>query len=115
MKNAANRKKKPFLRNVESTKHRPKIPSQVQSLTGRAHQLLGSAGAAKLRARGGQHGSLTKSVSGVAKSPDFIVFEGFRASRSHGKGTLKTAGRKQSKPSHRSKEFKAKGRRKTKP
>lgn len=114
-KNAANCKESSFLRNLESTKYRPKTPSQVQSLTGRAQKLLGRAGAAKLKATGGQHKSLSKNVSGVAKSRDLVVFEGFRASSSQGKMTVKTAGRKQSQRSNRSKEFKAMGRKKTKP
>lgn len=113
-KNAAKRKEGSYLRDAESTKYRSKIPSQVQSLTGRAHKLLGRAGAAKLKATGGQYRSSSKSVSGMAKSPESIVFEGFRASSSQGKEPMKTAGRKHSKPSNRSKDFKAKGRKKTK-
>lgn len=115
MKKAANHKAGPFLRNAGSNKYRPKISSQVQSLTGRAHKLLGRAGATRLRAAGEQHRSSSKSVIGVARSPEPMVFEGFRAYSSGGKGILKTAGKKHSKPSKRSKEFKAKGRRKTKP
>ena len=115
MRNEANRNRRPFHRNAESTIYRPKILSQVQSLRGRAHKLLGRAGAAKLKVTGGQHRFSSKGVSGVAKSPESIVFEGFRASSSRGKGTLKTARRKPSKPSNRSKEFKAKGRKKTNP
>lgn len=114
-KNTASGKEVLFSRNEGSTKFRPKIASQVQSLTGRAHKLLGRAGAAKIRAEGGQHGPSSRPVSGVAKSSDSMVFEGFRASSSHGKGTQKSAGRKHSKPTNRSKGFKAKGRTKMKP
>ena len=114
-KSIARRKEEPFVRNAESNKSRPKIPSQAQSLTGRASKLLGRAGAAKLRATGEQHRSSSRSDNGVSKSRESIVFEGFRASRGQGKGNLKTAGRKPSKPSKRSKDFKAKSRKKTKP
>ena len=113
-KNTISGRERPLSRNAESTKSRPKNPSQDQSLTGRAHKLLGRAGAAKLRTKGGQHESSSKTVKGVAKSPESIVFEGFRASSSQRKGTQKTTGRKHSRPSSRSKEFKAKGWKKTK-
>lgn len=105
-----NRRKKLFSRNVGSTNNRPEIPSRVQSLTGRAHKLLGRAGAAKLKATEGQHGYSAKST----KSSEPIVFEGFRASSSQGKGVLRTARKKHGKPSNRSKEFKAKGKQKAK-
>lgn len=109
------RKEKLVSRNAESTNYQSKIPSRVQSLRGRAHKLLGRAGAAKLKTAKGQHGHSANSASGVAKSSESIVFEGFRASSSQGKGVLKTRGRKHGKPSNRSKEFKAKGRQKAKP
>lgn len=106
----ANRKEGSFLRTSKS-KYRPKVPSQVQSLTGRAHKLLGRAGAAKLRATRGQHKASSKSVSDVTKSPEPITFEGFRASSSQEKTT---AGRKHEKTSNRSKSFRAKGEEKMK-
>ena len=106
-----NRREKLFSRNAGPTNNKPKIPSRVQSLTGRAHKLLGRAGAAKLKATKGQHGYSAKS----AMSSEPIVFEGFRASSSQGKGVLRTARRKHGKPSNRSKDFKAKGRQKVKP
>lgn len=109
------RKEKLFSRSAESTNYRPKMPSRVQSLTGRAHKLLGRAGAAKLKATEGQHGYSSKSATGGAKSSQPTVFEGFRASSSQKNGTLKTARRKHGKPSNRSKGFKAKGRQKAKP
>ena len=111
---AANRKEGSFSQNAEPTKYRTKVPSQVQSLTGRARKLLGRAGAAKSRAIRGQHDSSSRSVTGVAKSSELITFEGSRASSSQGKVTLKTAGRKHKKPSKRSKEFRMKGKKKTK-
>lgn len=113
-KSVAIRKERPLLRNAHSTKFRQRIPSQFQSSKGRAHRLLGRAGAAKLQATEGQQKASSISVSGVAKSPESMVFEGFRASGGQGKGTLKMAGRKRSKPTNRSKEFKAKGRKKPK-
>lgn len=114
-KNAASHKERQSFRNAEIIKYRSRIPSQVQPSTGRAHKLLGRAGAAKLRATEGQHRSLSKSLGNIGKSSKSMVFEGFRASSSQGKGTLRIAGRKHSKPSNRSKEFKAKGRTKAKP
>ena len=109
MKRATNRKEEPFSRNAEASKDKAKVPSQVQSLTGRAHKLLGRAGASNLK---GLQKSPSANVSGGARSPQSIIFEGFRASRSQGKGTIKTNGRKHSKPSNRSKEFKERGRKK---
>ena len=113
-KNAANRKGAPFLRNAESTQYRPTAPPQVRPPTGRAHKLLGLAGAAKLRAAKVRHRSMFRSSRGVDQSPELIVFEGFRASRDRAKGAQRTARRKPGKPSNRSKEFKMKGKRKTK-
>lgn len=98
--------------------HSPKIPSQVQSLSGRAGKLLGRAGAAKVRAATEMHLASSK-ASGKAKSPESIVFEGYRASRLQGKGALKMrgSGKPQGKPQNRSSrrgaEFKAKGGEKT--
>lgn len=70
--------------------------------------MLGRAGAAQL-------------VGGIAKTPEAIVFEGYRASAKQGKGGLKIggSGKKHGKPrtrsSKRGAEFKAKSRRKAKP
>lgn len=100
----ANRKDGSFLENSKS-KYGPKVPSQVQSLTGRAHKLLGRADAAKLRATRGQHKAPAKSVSDVNKSPEPIPFEGFRASCSQEKTSSKTAGRRHEKTSNGSKAF----------
>lgn len=92
--------------------YRPKIPSKVQSMTGRAEKLLGRAGAAQVRGHSG-HG---KGPNGVSKTPEAVVFEGYRASSKQGKGTLKMggSGKKQGKPrTHSSKRgaaFKASGR-----
>ena len=113
-KSVDKRKEKLFSRSVQSSNYRPKIPSRVQSLTGRAHKLLGRAGAAKLKAREGQHGYSSKSATSGAKPSQPTVFEGFRASSSQKSRVLKTAGKKHGKPSNRSKGFKAKGRQKPK-
>ena len=113
MKNAASHKERQsFRRGAELNKYSSRIPAQIKSSTGRAHKLLGRSGAAKLRAMEGRTMSSSNSVG--VNSPESIVFEGFRASRRRGRGSLRIAGRKHSKPSNRSKEFKAKGR-KTKP
>ena len=114
-KTVEKRKEKLFSRTPELANYRPKIPSRVQSLKGRAHKLLGRAGAANLKATEGQHGYSSKGTTGGAKSSQPIIFEGFRASSSQNNGILKTAGRKHGKPSNRSKAFKAKGRQKAKP
>ena len=109
----ANRKEGSFIENAESN-DKPKVPSQVQSLTGRAHKLLGRAGAAKLRATRGQHKASSGSVSDVAKSSESVIFEGFRASSSQEKATSITSGGKHNKPSNRSKEFRKKRKEKMK-
>lgn len=94
--------------------YKPKVPSQTLSLNGRAGKLLGRAGAAQIRASGKRQVPQSKKINGIAKSPETVVFEGFRASRQQGKGTLKMggSGKKHGKPSARSKDFKAKGRKK---
>lgn len=109
---SASRKEGPSFKNAESTKRRPKVPSQIQSLTGRAHKLLGRAGAAKLRAPRGQQRLSFRSGDGVARSSQSISVEGFRASSSQDKGTRRITGRKHNKPSDRSKEFRTRGRKK---
>ncbi len=83
-------------------------------MTGRAEKLLGRAGAAQVRGHSG-HG---KKPIGVPKTPEAVVFEGYRASSKQGKGTLKLggSGKKQGKPRTRSSKrgatFKASGRKK---
>ena len=96
--------------------YQPKITPQVQSLTGRAGKLLGRAGAAQFR-NSQEKGQ--KSL-GVKKSPEAVVFEGYRASSKQGKDILKQkgSGKKQAKPhgrsSRRGAAFKANGRKKGK-
>ena len=107
---SATRTEGPSIQNAVSTKHRPKVPSEVQSLTGR--KLLGRAGAANLRAPRGQQRLPFRSGNGVARSSGSISFEGFRASSSQDKRTQRKTGRKHNRPSDRSKEFRARGRKK---
>ena len=109
---SATRKEGPSFQNAESTKRRPKVPSQVQSLTGRAHKLLGRAGAANLRASRGQQRLPSRGNNGVARSSESISVEGFRASSSQDKGAQRITGRKHNRPSDRSKEFRIRGRKK---
>ena len=97
-----------------SSGYQPKIAPELQSLTGRVGKLLGRAGAAQFRNKQEQgHKSL-----GARKSPEAIVFEGYRASSKQGKGVLKLkgTGKKQAKPhgrsSRRGAAFKANGRKK---
>jgi len=100
-----------------SASYNPKVPSNIQSLSGRAGKLLGRAGAARIKASGDK-GDHPSKVNGIAKSPESIVFEGYRASRQQGKGALKMggSGKAQGKPrtrsSRRGAEFKAKGKKK---
>ena len=109
---SATRKEGSSFQNAESTERRPKVPSQVQSLTGRAHKLLGRAGAAKLRAPRAQQRLPLGSSNGVARSSKSISVEGFRASGSQEKGTQRITGRKHHRPSDRSQEFRKGGRKK---
>lgn len=81
----------------------PKVSSQTQSLAGRAGKLLGRAGAAQFNSADKDMGP-NKKINGIAKTPEDIVFEGYRASSKQGKGTLKLggSGKKQGKPRTRS-------------
>lgn len=95
--------------------YKPNMPTNVQSLIGRAGKLLGRAGAAKVRAAGEQQsGPGTRKVTGIAKSPESIVFEGYRASSHHGKMVPKSkaSSKKHGKPSMRSRKFKHQGKKK---
>ena len=81
----------------------PKVSSQAQSLLGRAGKLLGRAGAAQFNNPDKVEGP-NQRINGIAKTPEDIVFEGYRASSKQGKGTLKLGGlrKKQGKPRTRS-------------
>ncbi|CZR54127.1 related to nucleolar protein 12 [Phialocephala subalpina] len=97
----------------------PKATSEFSSLKGRASKLLGKAGASQFKKAGsgantmaiGRRGDGEKSagVEGIAKTPESIVFEGFRASAKNGKpkdlkfgkGGGKKGGNKGGKPQNR--------------
>jgi nucleolar protein 12 len=84
--------------------YNPKVSEQELSLQGRAAKLLGKAGSARLR---GKELSLGRRPKGgfeeIARVPESMVFEGFRASSKSGKPKdLKLGGGKKSKPKNRS-------------
>lgn len=93
----------------------PRIDPSASSLSGRAGKLLGRAGAAHLKGQFSM--SKKKSPQGpgdVAKGPEQIVFEGYRASSKQGRGAkFGGSGKKQGKPrtrsSRRGAAFRAKG------
>jgi nucleolar protein 12 len=106
--------------------YNPKLSSQVSSLQGRAGKLLGRAGAAQFKKREGSGANTTEmgkrgqgersKIEGIAKTPEAIVFEGYRASAKSGKprdlkmgggGKKKTKARPKS--SKRSSEWKKSG------
>ncbi|KAH9887859.1 hypothetical protein F4778DRAFT_786226 [Xylariomycetidae sp. FL2044] len=75
---------------AKSTKHKPKITPEVQSLAGRAGRLFGRAGAARQRhemKKGGRNVRERQDMSGkgTIKAPEDFVFEGRRASANDGK------------------------------
>jgi nucleolar protein 12 len=97
--------------------YNPKVTSELSSLKGRASKLLGRAGAAQLNKKGasGANGTVMgKRASGAAngteivmKTPESIVFEGYRASSKNGRPKDlklggKGGGKKQGKPRTRS-------------
>jgi nucleolar protein 12 len=98
--------------------YNPKLSSQVSSLQGRAGKLLGKAGAAQFRKGEGSGangttmgkigaGATGKVIEGIAKTPESIVFEGYRASAKSGKPAGlkmggKGGGKKNGKPRTRS-------------
>ncbi|RDL38399.1 RNA-binding, RBD [Venustampulla echinocandica] len=89
--------------------YNPKVPGEEASLHGRAGKLLGRAGAAKLRKEGsGANGMVmgkrggASAIGGVARTPENIIFEGYRASAKSGKPKdLKMGGGKKGKPANR--------------
>ncbi|RFU34354.1 hypothetical protein B7463_g1977, partial [Scytalidium lignicola] len=87
--------------------YNPKLSSQQASLQGRASRLLGKAGAAQFhKLESNQKGGKEKpsGLEGIAKSPETIVFEGFRASSRFGrpKDLKMGGGKKKGKPKTRS-------------
>jgi nucleolar protein 12 len=88
--------------------YNPKLSSQVSSLQGRAGKLLGKAGAAQFKKREGTGANETamgkrgdgkkgnfdgKAIEGIAKTPENIVFEGFRANSKSKPSGLKLGGK----------------------
>ncbi|KAL8663782.1 MAG: hypothetical protein Q9202_003596 [Teloschistes flavicans] len=93
-----------------NAKYIPKINSTTQSLSGRAGKLFGRAGAAHMKGKANVGGGPEK----IAKTPERVVFEGYRASRKPGGGAkIGGSGKRQGKPrtrsSRRGAAFKAKG------
>jgi nucleolar protein 12 len=98
--------------------YNPKVSSELSSLKGRAGKLLGRAGAAQLNKKGasGANGTImgkrasgisTGGADGMIKTPEAIVFEGYRASAKNGRPKDlklggKGVGKKQGKPKTRS-------------
>lgn len=91
----------------------PKLPSEAQSLVGRA-------GAAQLKNSELINHRLNQKFNHIAKTPESIVFEGHRARRNQGKESLRSGGmgKRHGKPRSRSSKrgavFKASGGKKSK-
>jgi nucleolar protein 12 len=117
------------IKNANKTQiYNPKVSSQVSSLQGRAGKLLGRAGAARIKKSEGsganevaigakyqgKNGSVV-GLHGIAKTPESIVFEGYRASAKSGKpkdlklggkGSGKSKGKPRTRSSKRASEWK---------
>jgi len=68
--------------------YNPKVSGKHQSLQGRAAKLLGKAGAARFKGGNNTARKETrprKRSEGIMKTPESIVFEGYRASQKAGK------------------------------
>ncbi|KAL8851421.1 MAG: hypothetical protein Q9221_003692 [Calogaya cf. arnoldii] len=94
----------------------PKMDSARQSLSGRAGKLFGRAGAAYLKGRKSLEGEPSLKGGGkVVRTPEQIVFEGYRASSKQGQGAKiggpkkKQQGKPGTRSSRRGAAFKAKG------
>ena len=91
-----------------------KVPAKLRSMKGRAGRLFGQAGAAQIRGLEEKHDHLSK-IPPVQKSPESVVFEGYRASRQQGQGALKmgrlakSKGKPSTRSSRRGASFRAKG------
>jgi nucleolar protein 12 len=94
----------------------PKTSSELSSMKGRASKLLGKAGASQFKKQEGSganvmamgrrgDGERNVGVAGIAKTPESIVFEGYRASAKNGKPKDlkfgKGGGKKGGKPKNR--------------
>ncbi|KAI6712806.1 hypothetical protein JHW43_004623 [Diplocarpon mali] len=109
--------------------YNPKTTSEMSSFQGRAGKLLGKAGAAQYRnkdAASGANGTVigTKgkgvAVEGIAKTPESIVFEGYRASSKNGRpkdlrigGAKKGNGKPKNRSSSRASSWRKAGGKKT--
>ncbi|KAL8683011.1 MAG: hypothetical protein Q9186_001006 [Xanthomendoza sp. 1 TL-2023] len=101
------------------TNYTPKVDPAAQSLSGRAGSLFGRAGAAHLRGRGGfSERSSVKGAGSITKTPEQVVFEGYRASSNNASkqgrgaqigGLKKRQGKPRTRSSRRGAAFKAKG------
>ena len=96
----------------------PKMNSAKQSLSGRAGKLLGRAGAAYLRGQQSVGTPSSKGAGNAMRTPEQIVFEGYRASSRQGQGAKiggpkkkqqQQAGKPGTRSSRRAAAFKAKG------
>jgi len=109
--------------------YQPKTTSEMSSLQGRAGKLLGKAGAAQFKkkdAASGANGTVMgkkgdgKAVEGIARTPESIVFEGYRASSKNGRpkdlkmgGAKKGKGKPKSRSSTRASSWRKAGGKKT--
>ncbi|KAL9585653.1 MAG: hypothetical protein Q9212_001390 [Teloschistes hypoglaucus] len=96
--------------NRSNAKDVAKINPTTQSLSGRAGKLFGRAGAAHMKRKADVDGGRVQ----IARTPEQVVFEGYRASRKAGGGAkIGGSGKRQGKPrtrsSRRGAAFKAKG------
>ena len=101
--------------------YNPRISGQDQSLRGRAAKLLGRAGAARFKGASnitGEDTNAHKRLEGIIKTPEKIVFEGYRASQKTGKpkdlklggnGAGKRKGKPRTRSSKRASEWKKGG------
>ncbi len=113
--------------------YNPKDTSQFSSLKGRAGNLLGRAGAAKFKKGSGANETVVgkrgsafrgegSGIEGIARTPEAIIFEGYRASANNGKpsglklggGGGKKKGKPRTRSSKRGTEWKKTGGRKAK-
>jgi nucleolar protein 12 len=102
--------------------YEPKVSTQQLSLQGRAAKLLGRAGAANIKGNEGlDRKRHPKGLKNIARSPETIVFEGFRASaKSRKPDGLKLSGKgkksklKKGRSIKRANDWKKSGRRSTK-
>lgn len=68
--------------------YNPRLSAEQQSLQGRATKLLGKGGAARFKTVADtrtRNGSIGRNLEGIARTPESIVFEGYRASANSGK------------------------------